>query len=137
MKKLFVILTVVIVVSLAISAVSAQENIKGLNISSDLNHTLNDAKIENKSVLVVFTQDSCQYCDMFDKDVLSDSEVQKELNKTCKVVFIDINKDSSTAARYNVFGTPASVFIDSNGSEIERIEGYVDAGQFLNTLRGI
>ena len=57
MKKFLFVLTILIVVSsLVISAVSAQETINGLNISSDLNHSLNDAKIENKSVLIVFTQ---------------------------------------------------------------------------------
>ena len=64
-------------------------------------------------------------------------EVQKALNESFIVVMVDINKNPDLASQYHVFGTPASVFLNGNGSEIHRIDGYVGASEFLSELRKI
>lgn len=139
-KYALVILAIfaILAISATVSAVDFDDKtIQGLNVTSDIDAALNMSQNQNKTVVIVFDQDSCQYCDMFKKDVLSNPDVQKELNKKCAVVLVDINKQPDVANRYKVFGTPTTQFLDSHGNEIEKIEGYVDANEFLTKLKGI
>ncbi len=110
--------------------------IDGLNVSYDLEQSLKDAKLENKTVMVVFDQDSCGYCDMLKQDTLSDSDVQKIINENCIPVIIDINKDYEIASQFDVFGTPLIIFLDGDGKELHRIEGYVTPDEFLSEVHG-
>ena len=87
--------------------------------------------------MLVFDQKNCVYCDMFKEDVLSDSDVISKLNEDYITVIVDINKEPQLASQFKIYGTPIIVFLDSNQNEIERIEGYVDADEFLNTLKGM
>ena len=103
MKKFFIvsILTIFLLCGLLVS-VSAENTyddsyIDGLNVSYDLSASLDDAKLENKTVMLIFDQDSCIYCEMLKDDALSDSEVQKEINDKCIPVIIDINNSLSLA----------------------------------------
>jgi thioredoxin-related protein len=50
---------------------------------------------------------------------------------------VDINREASLAAEYQVFGTPTMVFLDGDANQIYRIEGYVPADEFLDDLKGI
>ena len=134
MKKSILLLLIVLLFSL-ILAVSGQT--VELSQTNDLNNVLSNATIENKTVMLVFDQDNCVYCDMFKKDTLNNLEVQKALNESFIVVMVDINKNPDLANKYHVFGTPASVFLNGNGSEIHRIDGYVGASEFLSELRKI
>ena len=139
-KKFFIvsILTIFLFCGLVV-AVSAENTydgscIDGLNVSHNLSESLDDAKLENKTVMLIFDQDSCIYCEMLKDDTLSDSDVQKEINDKFIPVIIDINKDYETADKYDVFGTPIVIFLEDNGDEIGRIEGYVDSGEFLDEI---
>ncbi|MBR5503749.1 MAG: thioredoxin family protein [Methanobrevibacter sp.] len=143
MKKFLIIsIMTIFLVCGALASVSAENTyddslIDGLNVSYDLSESLNDAKLENKTVMLVFDQDSCIYCEMLKDGTLSDSDVQKEINEKFIPVIIDVNKDYDTADKYDVFGTPLIVFVDDSGDEIGRIEGYVDSSEFLQEINNL
>lgn len=140
MKKYVMIVFAVMLLALTSAVYSIDfdsSQIQGLNITTDVDGALDMAKSENKTVMMVFDQDSCVYCDMFKKDVLSNPDIQKELNEKCVVLFVDIHKHPDIANKYKVFGTPSTQFLDSNGNEITKVEGYVDADEFSNTLKEI
>lgn len=140
MKKyviLFLLAIAVISVSSVCSVDVDNQVVAGLNSTSDLNQGLDDAKVSNKTVILIFDQESCYYCDLLKKDVLSDSEVQKILNENYTVVIVDVNEEYSLAADHRVVGTPTSIFLDSNGQEIGRIDGYVSSDEFLDELKEI
>ena len=109
----------------------------GLNTTTNFKQALNDAKTQNKKVLLIFDKNNCYYCDLLKEDTLSDLEVQKILNKYYIVVVIDVNKESKLAAEYKIYGTPNLIFLDKNNKEIHRINGYVPANEFLDTLKEI
>ena len=67
----------------------------------------------------------------------SNPDVISKINKDYITVFIDINENSQIAAKYKIFGTPTTIFLDSNQKQIGKIEGFVDANEFLNELKGI
>ena len=103
--------------------------IDGLNTSPDLDHALSLAKSKKKPILVVFQQEDCE--------VLSNQEVQKELNKRFIVTFVDMNENYKLADEYKILGTPTEVFLDYEGNEIDRIQGYEREDKFMNKLKEI
>lgn len=140
MKKYIILCLLAIAVISVTSVCSADADnpvVQGLNSTSDLNQGLDDAKISNKTVLLIFDQENCYYCDLLKEDVLSDSEVQNILNENYIVVIVDVNEEYSLAADHQVVGTPTSIFFDSNGKEIGRIDGYVSCDEFLDELKEI
>ena len=108
-----------------------------MNSTLDIEQAFNDSQINNKSVLLIFDQDTCYYCDLFKQDVLSDEDVQSQLNENFIVVFVDINEQYTVAEQLQVMGTPTSVILDSNGQEIARIDGYVSSDDFLDAIKEI
>ena len=140
MKRYVLITSVILILTLtlAVSAVNFEDaTVEGLNITTDVDGALSEAQIQNKSIALIFDQDSCVYCEMFKDDVLSNAEIQKEINEKCIVVLVDINKNPDIADKYDVYGTPTVQFLDSNGSEISKIEGYVDSNEFSKALKEI
>lgn len=140
MKKYVLITSLILflTLTLSVSAVNFENaTIKGLNITTDFDGALSEAQIQNKSIALIFDQDSCVYCEIFKDDVLSNRDIQKELNEKCVVVLVDINKNPDIAEKYDVYGTPTVQFLDSNGGEITKIEGYVDSNEFSKALKEI
>lgn len=140
MKKYFLISAFVILITLtsAVYSVDFENNtIPGLNITTDVDGAFDTSQIENKTVAILFDQESCVYCDMLKEDVLSNPGVQKQLNENFVVVVVDINKNPEIADEYDVYGTPVIQFVDSSGHEITKIEGYVDSNEFLQFLKEI
>ena len=132
------ILTIVLIAGLSIVVcASSNDSVSVLNISDNYDSALKDAKAQNKTVMVIFDQDSCSYCDQFKQETLSNSKVQEKLNSGFVPVVVDINKDYDLASKYKVLGTPTVVFLDANEKEIHRIDGYVDANGFLDEIKGI
>lgn len=134
MKKIIILLVVLAILSVGLSANFAANT---LNNMTDLNAAISDAHSQNKSVVMIFDQDNCVYCDMLKENVLSDAKVIDVLNNRSIVVFVNINQHPELATKYKAYGTPITVILDSNQQEIGRIEGYVEADEFLKTLQGI
>ena len=134
MKKVFFILMVLAILTCSISASFASNHV---NNTTDLNKAINQSHAENKSIMLLFTQKNCYYCDELKEKTLSNPEVISKLNEKYITVIIDINNQSKVADKYKVFGTPTIIFLDSNLKEVGKIDGYVDANEFLNTLKGI
>lgn len=134
MKKIALILIILGIFAIAVSANFAQGT---LNNTTDFQKAIDDAQKQNKTIMLVFDQKGCYYCDLFKEDVLSNSEVISELNEDYITVIIDVNQQPQLASKYKVYGTPTIVFIDANENQIDRIEGYVDADEFLDILKGL
>jgi thioredoxin-related protein len=140
-KKIIIIILLILAGTFILYALSdntSDEQITdGLNTTTNFKQALNDAKTQNKKVLLIFDQDNCYYCDLLKEDTLSDLEVQKILNKYYIVVVLYVNKESKLAAEYKIYITPNLIFLDKNNKEIHRINGYVPANEFLDTLKEI
>lgn len=138
--KIYFVAFLILVSAVSTSAVFSEDTFQiaeGLNATSNITQALDNATLENKTVMLVFDQDSCYYCDLFKNDVLSDENVQKELNEKYIVAVSDVNQDPQLAGQLRVVGTPTIVFLDSNASEIDRIDGYLPADEFLDVIKEI
>ena len=134
MKKILYVLFVIAILTCSVSVSFAAD---AINNTTDLNQAVSQAQKDNKTIMLVFDQDGCYYCDLLKKDVLSNNDVISKLNEGFITVVVDINSHPQLAAKYHVVGTPTMIFLDSNQKEINKIEGYVDAGEFLNTIKGM
>lgn len=133
---LAIILTLTL--TMAVSAVGQEDQtVQGLNSTRDIGLAFNESQSQNKTLLIIFDQESCVYCDMLEENTLSDVNVQKELNENYVVLFVDINKDYDVAEKYQVFGTPIVHVISPEGKDLGKIEGYVESDEFLSELKGI
>ena len=134
MKKVILLLIILSIFAIVCSANFAQTP---LNNTTDLQKAIDDAQMQNKTIMIVFDQEDCYYCDIFKDDVLSNDDVISKLNEDFITVIIDVNQQPQLAAKYNVYGTPTIVFIDANQKQIDRIEGYVGADEFLDIIKGL
>lgn len=130
-KKFLLIMMFVFV--LAIPFCFASE----LSTTDNLDNAIHNAQSQNKKIIIVFDGKGCKYCDMFKEDVLKNENVINSLNDKYITVILDVDKNADIASKYKVFGTPTTVILDSNSKEIGRIEGYVDANEFLKELKDV
>ena len=137
MKRTILILMIFSIIALN-STVAAFEmdnsTIPGLNVTEDIAGAFNESQVQNKTVAIIYDQESCVYCDILKDDVLSNATIQKEMNDKYITLLVDINKNPEFAASHKVLGTPTVEFIDSAGKEINRIDGYVDSEEFLKEI---
>lgn len=140
MKKYVLVLVVVLLIALTSAAYSVDfENstIPGLNITTDVDGAFEASNIENKTLAIIFDQDSCVYCDMLKENVLTNPDVQKQLNENYVVLLVDINENPDIADKYDIYGTPSIQFISPDGKEMDKIQGYLESGEFLKVIKEI
>lgn len=141
MRKCGIIIAIlVLAVAASLSCVYAMDNgqiVEGLNATTNVTEAIDLSDVENKTIMLVFDQDSCYYCGLLKSEVLADRNVQGELNANYIVTIVDVNEYPQLAGEFQIVGTPTIVFLDSNLTETARIHGYVDADEFLSTLKEI
>ncbi len=95
---------------------------------------LSQAAAEDKHVMLYFWADWCQYCAMFNKEVLPNEKVVKSLNDSFLSVQIDIEEEPLLAEKYEARTLPMIVFLDSKGTVAGYLPGYLPPGDFLEIL---
>lgn len=91
------------------------------------------AQQKGQKVLIDFYTDWCKWCKTLDTITYIDSAVIEYSNT---IVFAKINAevDTLTAQKYKVSGYPTIVLVNDDGSEIDRIGGYLEPDEFLETV---
>lgn len=92
-------------------------------------------------IVIDFYADWCIPCKEFDALTFSDPEVIKALSQfsTFKVDMTKTMSDETAVIRekFNIVGMPTVLVINSEGEEIHRITGFVDAEEFLKLISDI
>jgi len=129
---------------------SAVAQSSGLPWGTDLPGALNQARMDNKLVLLDFTgSDWCPWCIKFDGEVLSTSEFASYAGNKLVLVKLDFPRHTPQDAalkqanqelyqRFNVGGYPTYILLDSSGKELGRQVGYRPGGPdaFITELNG-
>ncbi|PIQ42417.1 MAG: hypothetical protein COV52_08790 [Gammaproteobacteria bacterium CG11_big_fil_rev_8_21_14_0_20_46_22] len=96
---------------------------------AELNRSLAQAKMEHKAVMIDFYADWCVACQLMDKQVFSQTDVQQAL-KPMMVIRIDLTHNSEAALaiakRYHVFAPPSLVFYNAKGKELANLQIFGD-----------
>lgn len=107
---------------------------------TDVPKALQKAKAEHKVVLLDFTgSDWCGWCIRFNKEVFSTPEFREYAARNLVLVEVDFphskklppelkNANQALKAKYQVSGFPTFVFLNADGKELGRQEGYREGG---------
>lgn len=90
------------------------------------------ASKEKKVILIDFYTTWCGPCKMLDKTTWKDAKVQALLNDKTIALKIDAEKETELAKRYRVSAYPTIMIINADGSEVDRLVGYLDPTAFLS-----
>lgn len=142
MRKLCIVISILMILAVLASlscafSMDTNQIVDGLNATTNVTEAINIADAENKAILLIFDQDSCYYCDLLKSNVLTDKEVQNELNENYIVTIVEVNEYPQLAGEFQIVGTPTIVVLDSNLTETARIGSYVEADEFLSALKEI
>ncbi len=129
---------------------ASAERSSGLSWGTNLPEALNQARSENKMVLLDFTgSDWCPWCIKFDHDVLSTGKFANYAQNKLVLVLVDFPRhkpqgealkqaNEALAKRFGVDGYPTYVLLSNAGKELGRQVGYAEGGPdaFIAQLEG-
>lgn len=111
--------------------------LKGLNFNTNVTYSLEAARMQDKPVFVYARSEECGWCRKFEQESFTNKSVIKKLNDNFVLVSIDVYKQKEERNYFRVQGTPAEIFLYPDGTEIQRIRGYVDTQTFLNAINEV
>ena len=107
-----------------------------LNWADDYESALDQAKKENKMVMVMFTLTACHVCQQMKANVYTDPKVMAYVKKY--YVPVELNLDIDDKEGYAVYGTPTFYFLDSNAKQIGDAKvGGSTADGFMKKLKEV
>lgn len=99
------------------------------------------AEISGRGIIIDFYADWCIPCKELDALTFSDLEVIK-LSKEFETYKADMTKSLSPEVenireRFKIVGVPTVLILNSNGEEVERITGFVNAKEFYTIISNV
>ncbi|MCP4650535.1 MAG: thioredoxin family protein [PVC group bacterium] len=131
MKKILWVMLVFFMVGCGVAQTSGESGT--IAWYHDMEQAKADASAENKTMLVDFYTEWCGWCKKLDKDTYSNKEVA-EFAKNFICVKIDADKYPQLTKDYKVRGFPSTVFLNSDGTLIEVVPGYMPPDKFLKLM---
>ena len=101
--------------------------------NNDLNSALNEAKKNEKPLIVDFYTTWCQWCKELDYNTYTDAKVN-ELSGNFICVKVDAEQSPQEASKYNIRGYPTVIFLNYDGSINNRVIGYKDPEAFAGVM---
>lgn len=101
---------------------------------TSLSTSIEQAKATDNNILIKFYTNSCDWCKRLDTVVLSDEKAVAFFANEMVLASVNAKEDTALAKEYFVSGYPTSVLVRADGSEIDRIVGYMEVDDFLKTL---
>lgn len=100
------------------------------------NSAVENSGSSGKIVLVDFFATWCEPCERMDENTYSDSRII-ETSSQFECAKVDVDRESDLANQYGVSSIPLTLFLTSEGDEMRRVEGYVEAEEFLNIMNSV
>ncbi len=97
---------------------------------------LKQAKAKQQPVIIDIYAPWCGYCRKLQREVYPASEVRAITDKFVRVR-VNGEEHRDVMRKYGVRAFPTIVFLDANGGEIDRINGYMPAAPFARRVRDI
>ena len=108
-----------------------------LTFGTDLNEALELATSQDKPVFVYFRSEYCGWCKKFEEETFTNNTAVSKLNENFVLVSLDIDKQKEETRGFRLVGTPASIFLYPNSTELRRIPGYTDTESFITVINEI
>lgn len=133
-KTLFVVAAIIVMVA-ACSQKEPTEPLTEAPYFTTLAEAQAAASDDDKYIVLKFYTDWCKWCTTLDTVVLVDSTAIQFFVDEMVLVKINAEEDTATANKYHVRGYPTLVMVDKHGEEVDRLVGYLDTEEFLQTFR--
>lgn len=105
-----------------------------LNWAKSYDAALEQAKKENKLVMVMLSSEGCPACEYMKDIVFDDDNVMDEVHMGFVPVHIDIHNDFVPSG-LGYIGTPTFHFLTADEKKIERLDGGANVPDFTAKLR--
>jgi len=119
------------------STVAEEKNQRTISWKRWTPKVFEQAKKENRLLLVDFAAEWCQFCKKMDKTTWLDARVQASINEHYIPVRVDDEVDPEIAEKYRSYGRPVIVVLNGDGTEIAKKRGYLKPQWMYWTLEGI
>jgi len=141
-KKLLTIAVIIVILLFAVSSMNMAIKLSdkdsaylgNLTWHKSVDKGLEIAQKEDKPVFMYFWAVWCQFCEKFETITLPDPRVRNTLINDFVLVAIDIDEDKKTTGKYGVSYPPMLMFLDKNGTVVQRINGYMEPDRFYPIL---
>ncbi len=101
---------------------------------NNLDVAISEAQKTKKPIFSVFSASWCQACQQLESEALVNNQVKQKLAQNYVAVKIDVDTNPELSSKYGIYSIPALIFMNSNGEETKRIEGYQSSDQLLSVL---
>lgn len=98
---------------------------------------MNMAANKGKSIFLYFHASWCGYCTKLKETTFKDQKILAYLENNFVSVQVDTDQNKALSNEWKVKGLPTMWFLESDGTKINSIPGYVDASQLFLILRYI
>ena len=98
------------------------------------------ARAERRPAIIDFVADWCIPCHEMENTTFSDPLIRAEAGRFTMLradITLENEETTTLTDRYEVRGVPTVIFIDSTGTEVHRLVGYVGADEMLSAMRGV
>jgi hypothetical protein len=129
--------TPVPVVTMVATPVATQSplSVNSIQWVTDIYEAQRRARAENRNIMLYFYSEKSRYYENYEKETLSDPAVIKFLNENYVCVKFDFLRFSSEAFSLGAFKAPTFIFYDPNGNPKGKIDTFLPAKEFLDTVR--
>lgn len=142
MKNSFSSVALLLTLSLLVSceqntaASSSNNSGSSINWHNNFNNALQIAEMEDKPIMLDLYTDWCTWCQELDATTFTDKSV---VEKARGFIAVKINPEEDELGEelieeYNIQGYPAIVFLNKNGEMLTKVNGYVEAQEFLSSM---
>lgn len=106
-------------------------------IKDDFERALTKARIEGKPVMIFFYTDWCGWCQSMDRYIFSNKKMTDFSSRELISLRMNAEKKKAFALlrKYRVRSYPTVIFVNPQGKEIFRINGFVPPKDFLRMTK--
>ncbi len=98
---------------------------------------MDQARRQNKSMVIYFHADWCTYCGQMEKETFRDAAVVDFLNNQAIAIKVDVDDEKRIARQFGVRGLPATFLLLTNGKQFGPLPGFIPPRAYLAMLSKI
>jgi thioredoxin-related protein len=108
-----------------------------INWRDNWNSALEEAKKENRRILLELYMDGCPHCMRLHHETHADAKVAQEVNSKFIPVRLEGRRHMDIVKQFNVTGAPTTLVFEADGQELHRFPGFYSPVDYLKQLEQV